>query len=296
MIVEQLRTQRHRDTTQQNYYIIWKIFNKFFLRLDRKLPTWDERLTLFVAYLIDNNKQSSTVKSYISAIKAILKTNGFKIDEDEFLLTSLTKACRIKNDVVRTKLPVNKGMLSLLIQRVQSMYKKANQPYLALLFSTLLVTTYYGLFRVDELTWMHSGHAALAKDVQVGSNKNKFLFILHSSKTHGKGTKPQLIKIKNDNMKSKCVKMASKLQLPCPYELLRHYARMRPPYVMDKDQFFVLSDGSPVTATMYRNCFSSALKVERFNHQLYSIHGIQAGRAGDLLKLGLSVETIKKLG
>ena len=33
-LVEQLRLQRHRDTTRKNYYSVWKFFNRFFVRLD----------------------------------------------------------------------------------------------------------------------------------------------------------------------------------------------------------------------------------------------------------------------
>ena len=37
-IVEQLKLQRHRQSTKDNYYGIWKTFNQFFIRLDIK-PT-----------------------------------------------------------------------------------------------------------------------------------------------------------------------------------------------------------------------------------------------------------------
>ena len=72
-IIDQLKRQQHWSTTQKNYYNIWKSFNKFFIKLDRKPKDWGARLTLFVAHVINNNRQSSTVKSYISAIKAVLK-------------------------------------------------------------------------------------------------------------------------------------------------------------------------------------------------------------------------------
>ena len=280
---------------QQNYYTIWKLFNKFFLRLDKKPPTWGERLSLFVGYLIDSNKQSATVKSYISAIKAVLKTNNFKLNEDQFLLTSLTRACKIRNDRVTTKLPVHKGVLYIIMKRIQYTFLKRNQPYLALLFTTMISTMYFGLFRVGELAKNEGKHTVLAKDVQIGDNKKKFLFILRSSKTHLEGNDPQLIKIASSRnpKRSKGRKM---LRLPCPYKLLRLYSQVRPPYSQDSEQFFVFRDGSPVTAALLHSCFKKALKKEKFNTNLYCLHGIRAGRAVDLLKLGLSIETIKDLG
>ena len=202
-ILERLRTQRHQSTTQKTYYQVWKQFNKFYLRLDKKPTTWNQRLVLFVAYLIQDNKKSSTVKSYISAIKAVLLMDGHELNPNEYLLNSLTRACRLNNDRTITRLPIHKGMLGIILQRIQKMYNEANQPYLGLLFRTLLTTAYFGLFRACELTETSSGHAVRVKDVLIGTNKNKFLFVLHSSKTHGGESKPQLVKISSLDIQEK---------------------------------------------------------------------------------------------
>ena len=270
------------------------MFNKFFIKLDHKPLTWSDRLTLFVAYLVENKKQSATVKSYISAIKAVLMSNNIDVNEDEFLLSSLTQACRLHNDVVSTRLPVRKGMLCILLRRISKTYIDLNQPYLSLLFMTFFSTAYFGLFRVCELAKTPSGHAVLATNVQIACNKNKFLFILRTSKTHGEGTTPQLVKISSESNQSKS--KPNMLHLPCPYQLLQDFSSARPPYTSETDQFFVLSDESPLTANMVRNCFKAALRDEQFDSRLYQLHGIHSGHAVDLLKLGLLVETIKKLG
>ena len=91
------------------------------MRLDRKLRNWDQRLTLFVGYLIENKKQSSTVKSYISAICAVLQDNGIKLSDDQYLITSLTKACRLVNDKVHHTLKIQRpcaGSTSVKNQRI----------------------------------------------------------------------------------------------------------------------------------------------------------------------------------
>ena len=82
MIVDRLRSQQYRDSTKKNYYVVWRLFNKFVIRLDNKPTNWEDRLTLFIGYLIDSKKQSSTVKSYISAIRAILQEIRVKLNED----------------------------------------------------------------------------------------------------------------------------------------------------------------------------------------------------------------------
>ena len=47
---------------------------------------------------------------------------------------------------------------------------------------------YYGLMRVGELTT--GDHPVLAKDISVGTNRDKILIYLRTSKMHGKGVHP----------------------------------------------------------------------------------------------------------
>ena len=113
MIVDKLRTEKVQNTTKNNYYSAWKAFNDFFISLDIKPDNWEDRVILFIGFLIEYKKvKSQTVKSYISAIKSVLYTYGkFKLNEDKFLLTSLTRACKLQNDTVRIRLPIKKSLL-----------------------------------------------------------------------------------------------------------------------------------------------------------------------------------------
>ena len=95
-IVERLKMEHHRSTTRAAYYSVWKTFNKFFLRLDHKPISWENSLTLFVAYLIDSDKAVGTIRSYISTIKAVLFSINIRLTEDKYLLNALKRACRLK--------------------------------------------------------------------------------------------------------------------------------------------------------------------------------------------------------
>ena len=255
----------------------------------------------FVGYLIDNGKQSSMAKSYVSAIKAVLTNHGIKINEDQFLINSLTKACRLINDRIRTRLPIQKDMLVILLNQIDKHFDNINQPYLKIMYKALFSMAYFGLFRIGELTT--GEHTVRAKDVQLGSNKRKLLFILWTSKTHGMDVKPQMIKITSSSKRCKkykcntiCNKDNKLSALPCPYELLRQYLQVRGSYTTDDKQFFVLSDHSPVTPQHARTCLKTILQQSSFRTDVYTVHGLRSGQACDLLKLGLSVETIKKIG
>ena len=128
-IIERLCNMKHRDSTHQNYYAVWLVFNKFLMKLDVKPSTWEKVLLLFVGYLMNNRKQSSTVCSYVSVICTVLQDDGIKMDEDWYLITSLTKACRLINDQVQVHLPIHKGMLNCLITQIKSDFTQEGQPF-----------------------------------------------------------------------------------------------------------------------------------------------------------------------
>ena len=67
-----------------------------------------------------------------------------------------------------------KGILAKILPKIDTLF--SNQPYLISLYKTLLLTAYFGLFRVGELT--SGDHPVLAKDVSIGTNKDKILFCL----------------------------------------------------------------------------------------------------------------------
>ena len=90
-----------------------------------------------------------------------------------------------------------------------------DQPFLQLLYQTMFIIAYYGMFRACELT--QSSHVVKAKDVHVATNKQKILMVLYTSKTHGLGNFPQEIKITAlSNNRSHHF---------CPFALMRSYMK-----------------------------------------------------------------------
>ena len=147
-----------------------------------------------MGYLIDEKKvKSQTVKSYISDIKGVLAEDRIMLNRDRFLLLALTSACKIKNNKVRTRLPLTKGILDQVIKQTEEYFVGSNQYYLSVLYSTLFMITYFGMFRVSKVTM--GEHPIRACDVKIANNKQKMMFILRTSKTHGRHNKPQKVKI-----------------------------------------------------------------------------------------------------
>ena len=287
MVIKKLKCGSHRDSTKRNYQTVWRLFSKFNLKLDIKPETWEQRILLFAGYLINENKKAGTVRSYISAVKTTLRLEGIEINENQFLLGTLTRACKLCNDVWSVQSPIQKGMLKRLLCSISNYFSELNQEYLKLLYLAIFSTGYYGMFRIGELT--SGSHPVTVKNVKIGTNKDKLMFILESSKTHNKSDKPQIVTISRETD-------AAADNEFCPFQILRNYLNVRKPYKSVKEPFFVFSDRSVVTPDNVRAVLHRILEINNFNTAEFSFHMLQAGRATDLLKAGVSVETIKKLG
>ena len=183
------------------------------------------------------------VKSYVSVIKAILQENDIEVNENRYLLNSLTNACHLQNDEVYIRFPIQHNLLGLLLKSINHHFGENNQPYLQHLYLALMSTMYFGLFRIGELT--ESPHMVKASNVHIGLNKHKILFVLFSSKTHTKGNKPQTIKITNTSRNVLLPDNKSNFKF-CPYILLCNYLECRPKYVTDSENFFIFRDRSMV--------------------------------------------------
>ena len=135
----------------------------------------------------------------------------------------------------------------------------------------------------------------LAEDVLVALNKEKIQFTLRSSKMHGKKNLPQKIKISSTSSSTAGVDEKGR-NVFCPYKLLREYIEVRPKISDDVEQFFVFSDRSPVMPNQFRICLKTVLKRINLNHKEFSSHSFRIGHCCDLLKYGVSIETIKQIG
>ena len=290
-IVTKLISMQHRSSTAKNYLAVWRKFNKFVIELDRKPKLWEDCTTLFIGYLIDNGMQSSTIKSYVSAIKKTLIMDGYDWNDSLLQVRSLTRACRLINDMVRTRLPIQCGLLEMILFEVQRIFTNKKQLYLELLYKTLFAMAYYGLMRIGEIT--DSPHVLLAKNVHIAKNKDKLMLVLYSSKTHDKSNKPQKIKL-SANIYERTGHYVKKHF--CPFTLARQFINIRGDYLVESEQFFIFRDRMPVTANYARNVLKNALLNLGLDNSLYGMHSFRIGRTTDLIRFGYSIEEVKLIG
>ena len=149
LILERLKLQCHRSSTNKNYYAIWRKFNEFLLKLDFRPRSWEQRVSLYGAYLVNRGIQSSTLKSYVSAIKCVLCLDDYQWDDSSVLLHTLTRACKVTNDTIHTRLPVQIGLLEIILFKCERLFN--NQWYCEILYKTIFILAHYGMFRIGEL-------------------------------------------------------------------------------------------------------------------------------------------------
>ena len=290
--MDKLRSKTVQDTTSKTYLAIWRQFNCFLIRLDWRPPSWEEKTALFCTYLIDKGNQSATVRSYVSAIKAVLAGDGYSWDNTKIFISSLTQACKLMNDRVKCRLPIQRPLSDMILFELARIYHA--QPYLFLLYQAAFSLAYYRLMRVGEIAEGNGRHAVKAKNIHIGRNKNKLMIVLHTSKTHGKESYPQKIKIRA--LEQYDSEQARSRRHFCPFTIVRQFAALRGAFDYDHENFFVFRDGGKLTPEQFRKTLRMAVASLGLDPLMYDTHSYRIGRTVDLAKDGYSFLQLKVAG
>ena len=272
------------------YHNVWKNFNKFLIRLDKRPQSWEEKVALYCGHLVEKGIQSSTLKSYITAIKKTLELIDYAWDENKIKFTTLTRACRVVNDRVKDRLPIQEGLLEIILFETKRYFD--TQLYLQAMYQAMFTIAYFGLMRVGEITT--GNHPVKARDIHVATNKDKKMLIcLYTSKTHGRESRPQKIKIEGNFHINR---NSSKKLYYDPYDTVQKFLEMRGDYENLNDPLFVFRDGTPVKPRNFRKLLKILLKNLNLDPNMYDTHSFRIGRATDMMKYGYSIDRIKQLG
>ena len=145
--------------------------------------------------------------------------------------------------------------------------------------------------RICELTVNPLAHHYIrAKDIHVGQNKDKILMILYSSKTHGKESRPQQIKIHAVPTTTHRIKHF------CPFKMVRRYMKIRGEYDYSEEPLFIWRDGSQVSSQQVRKTLRECLQNLGPDAQLYDTHSFRIGMASDMMKQNFSISQIRQKG
>ena len=196
-----------------------------------------------------------------------MQDDDITLNENKYLITSLTRACSIKNDKIKTRLPLQKGMVNLIVNETDKYFEKEHQHYLGCLYRALFAASYYGMLRIGELTT--GTHPILALDVHIARNKNKILFVLRTSKTHGKGNKPQMVKISSSGNHEAFAENC------CSFGIIQEFIDIRGSCIRADEPLFVFSDRTPVQPNNMRNILKKMIKNIGLDPNVYGVHSFR---------------------
>ena len=133
-----------------------------------------------------------------------------------------------------------------------------------------------------------SPHSVKAANIHVGTNKDKLLIVLYSSKTHSKESLPQEIKISSAGHATNT--------FFCPFKIVNYYVALRGDYYDLDENFFAFSDRTPVRPAHLRSKLRQCIKNINLEPKLYDCHSLRIGRSCDLMRSGMSIERIRFIG
>lgn len=190
-----IKTFKLRPSTRKSYKKTWDRFNKFISQFDVIPPNWEDRIIVWATHLADNRKSSSTIRSYISAIRYCLSLDGIRVTHTSCELAAIIQAAKHENDQLYIRLPIQKHLMKLILEFIDSHFIKGRgQNYLGSWLKAIYSMGYHGMMRISELA--DGPHSVKVQDIVQARNKNKFTIYLRSSKTHSQADLPQIIHIK----------------------------------------------------------------------------------------------------
>lgn len=282
-VIEAIKSHSVNPRTRKAYHSVWCRFNSFLIRFDHLPDKWEDRIILYAAYLADTGKASATVKSYVSAIRHVLRFDGIDIGDTNFQLPTIVRACKLNNDKLTLRMPIQKRMLSMILRTIEDHYQSINQPYLAILYKAMMVVGYYGLLRVGELT--NGPHGIKANDLLIARNKDKAILIMRSSKTSLPNQKPVQIQISADGNEDFD-----------PIVIIEEFTKSRPEVENEDEPLFIFRHRMGISPQQFRGVLKSMLNKSGFNCLNYNCHSLRSGRAKDLKKLGWLIQSIMDQG
>ena len=223
----------------------------------------------------------------------------FELSVDQMQLRAITRACRLINDQLKVRLPIDIKLLETILFETERLFQ--DQPYLSIMYQAIFSIAYYGLLRIGEIA--KGAHSIKAADVLIGVNKNKIQLTLYTSKTHDEAVGPQKIKIaavppKADNPTQPNIlsHTGRKEAHFCPFNLINKYMKIRGDFESLDEQFFVFNGLIPIEQSEIRATLSTILSRIGKDSSLFSFHSFRAGCVTDLYKWGFTIEQIKDIG
>ena len=287
--MERLYSQATAKGTQRSYRSGIRQYNLFCSQFSLpSIPTSERTLLLFATHLATRHLSSATIKVYMAAVRHAHITAGHHMIFDsqltprvQQLLKGIQKEFCITKPT-RPRLPITPNIMAA-IKRI--LHQQLT--YQSTMLWAACCTAFFGFLRVSEFT--------------VPSQQD-YDPLYHLSLTdvllddrHATTTVRLYIKqSKTDPLrKGAYIYLTRTHQSVCPVQAIVKYLRVRG---KQAGAFFVTSDGSSLTRTMFASALTKTLHKVNLNAKLYNTHSFRIGAATSANQAGVPDLHIKALG
>ena len=267
-----------RRTTSRAYSTAQKQFLQFCqaLRL-QPLPTTEQTLLTYVAYLYKKGLTPNSVNVYLSAVRNLNIVNGFAMSEFRTPRIKLaTKAI-----LERSKAPVQK--VPLTFDKLMTLWPVIKNCKYALTWKAVISLAFFGGLRCAEYT--PSAECPLGPtvdQVQFSADSKVLLYSVKKFKTKVHGFV--------------CRLGCSKSEICARCNMIQYlFSRNKQAGIQNSDPLFLL-DNMPVSSEKVNKFMKSIVKSVGWDVAEYSAHSLRAGAASTAARAGFSDWELKALG
>ena len=242
----------------------------------KDLPLKTNVILAFISYLNIKGLAPSTTTTYISAISYVHKMNGLDDPTSSFLLQKVLASVNRAQGNRDSRLPITLFMLNRLLDATEHVISGT---YNKLLIRAMFALSFFGLFRVGEITVQASGVISL---------------YINQLKVFKDSLVISITKFKNNKTKQPFdIVIHKQGGIYCPYSIMLDYLKVRG---LDAGPLFCFINLRHIPRTFFTTKLKNCLSFCGWNTKLYLSHSFRIGGASFLASIGMSDTQIKLMG
>ena len=248
--------------------------------MDGVWPPTLAHIVNFVLYLASKQLSSNTVQSYLAGLSFFIKCSGNVDHTGAFIVKKLIEGMRRTGVHSMKRAPITLHNLIHIIRILPNICSSSSESEL---FAALFSFTFFGFFRVGELTVtdrLSSSKIVALQDIEINSSSIRVNLRFSKTDQYGVGCSIQI----PNCQKNACI---------CPVRLVQKYLLIRPHC---PGPLFIHFNHSPVTRYQFAAVLRKALQFLNLDSTRIKTHSFRIGAATWAASEGCSNETIQSLG
>lgn len=259
--------------THTLYNKAWTTFTSFCNAIAMPaMPADTVTVALFITDMNNRQYASGSIRTFISAIAYHHKIRLLPDPTASFLIQKTLIGLSKLNPPQEARLPITITILHYILE-INTII--CHDPYLSLLFGAMLLTAFYALCRVSEIT--DGEHNLLCHNVAFSTDGQKAIITFQTFK---------------HSITKQSVTMYHQPAY-CPCTTLRNFCQMRPKH---NPYLFVTQEGKPISRLCFTNYLKRLIMRANLDPKSYTSHSLRIGGATYAARLGMSKLQIQRLG